>query len=165
MTATVEGVSPCLQPAIVPSSVANSSVAGPGTGTGSDPFKALSGVNAAGGSGDADGAGDTIMVMDAASYGGGLPLENNELLRSKRAGLTVPGATIVTASGASNPTISNAGGSALLLASGNTIQGIDLGATTAGTASLAGTGVGTATGANRVPATVARPGGGGCSRR
>lgn len=123
----------------------DSSVAGPGTGTGSDPFKALSGVNGVGGVGDADGPGDTIMVLDAATYTGGLSLENNQLLRSERAGLTVGGAAIVTAAGASNPTISNVSGSALVLASGNTIQGIDLGATTAGSASLSGTNVGTAT--------------------
>jgi hypothetical protein len=123
----------------------DSSVAGPGTGTSSDPFKALSGVNGAGGAGDADGAGDTVMILDGSSYSGGLPLENNQVLRSKRAGLTVGGNTIVTAAGASNPTITNGSGNAVTLASGNTIQGIDLGSTPAGSAALFGNGVGTAT--------------------
>ena len=85
------------------------------------------------------------MILDAASYTGGLPLENTQLLRSERAGLVVGSSTIVTAAGASNPTITNASGNALTLASGNTIQGIDLGATNAGSASLAGSTVGTAT--------------------
>ncbi|HEX5087257.1 MAG TPA: Ig-like domain-containing protein [Nocardioides sp.] len=138
----------------------DSSVAGPGTGTGSDPFKTLGGVNGAGGAGDADGAGDTIMIMDAASYAGGLPLENNQLLRSKRAGLAVGSATIVTAAGASNPTISNAAGNALTLASGNTVQGIDLGATPAGSTSLTGTGVGTATMNTVTSGAITNPSGG-----
>ncbi|WP_243058325.1 Ig-like domain-containing protein [Nocardioides sp. SR21] len=123
----------------------DSAVAGPGTGTSTDPFKTLAGINGAGGAGDADGTGDTLMILTATSYTGGLPLEGTQALRSKRAGLSVGGFTVVTASGASNPTISNASGPALALASNNAIQGVDLGTTPAGSAALSGSSVGTAT--------------------
>ena len=120
-----------------------------GNGTGSSPFNSLAGINGAGGAGDSDDTGQTLFINDndaSRSYSGGLPLENNQTLRSKRAGLSVGGHTIVTAAdGSGNPSITNASGNALGLASGNTVQGIDLGDTPAANASLGGTSVGTAT--------------------
>jgi large repetitive protein len=124
----------------------NNSLGSNGTGTADSPFNALSGVNATGGAGDADAAGDTLFILNTGSYPGGLPLENNQRLFSPRFGLSFPGFTIAGPSGgASNPTITNAAGNALTLASGNTVQAIDLGtAGGAGSASLAGSSVGTA---------------------
>ncbi|MDX6588119.1 MAG: hypothetical protein QOI31_2592 [Solirubrobacterales bacterium] len=124
----------------------DSGAAAGGTGTATSAFNSLTGVNGAGGAGDSDGASDTIFIMNTGSFTGGLPLENNQRLFGPRFGLDVPGFTIVSPSGgASNPTISNAAGNALALATSNTVQAIDLGnAGGAGNSSLAGISVGTA---------------------
>ena len=123
----------------------DSSFATNGDGRSHSPFNALSGLNGAGGTGDADAAGQRIFLYDSA-YAGGLALENSQTLLSERYGLVVPdGAagtvTLVPATGAGGATTTITGG--LTLASGNTIQGIHLGNATG--AALSGTGVGTAT--------------------
>ncbi len=121
-----------------------------GAGTSTSPFNTLAvsggvGLNGAGGAGDSDSAGDFIFLFQGSgNYTGGLPLENTQTLVSQRAGLSVGGSSIFSSTGA-NATIANAGGNALTLASGNSIQGINLGTTPAGSASLAGSSVGSAT--------------------
>ena len=114
----------------------NNALGSNGNGTSNSPFNTLANINAAGGTGDSDTAGDTIFLYQGSgAYTGGLPLENNQTLVSQRAGLTIGSDTLLTASG-SNATIANASGNALALADSNTIQGIDLG--TASGASLSG---------------------------
>ncbi len=98
-----------------------------GDGSGDSPFNSLLGVNGAAGLGDSDGPGHRIFILNAGSYTGGMPMEANQSLSSRRHGLTIGADTIVTASGASNPTITSSSGNALTLANSNTIQGIDLG--------------------------------------
>ncbi|MDX6581826.1 MAG: hypothetical protein QOI10_1010, partial [Solirubrobacterales bacterium] len=107
---------------------ADNSLGSNGTGTSSSPFNTLgvtagAGLNGASGAGDSDSAGDTIFLFQGSgSYTGGLPLENTQTLVSQRAGLSVGGSPIFTATG-NNATIANAAGNALTLASGNSIQG------------------------------------------
>ena len=127
---------------------ANSALGTNGTGTSSSPFNTLaasggSGLAGAGGTGDSDDQDDYLFLFQG-TYTGGLPLENGQRLFSQRHGLTVGSDTLFSAAG-NNATISNSVGNALTLASGNTVQGIDLGSTPAANAALSGTSVGTAT--------------------
>jgi hypothetical protein len=112
-----------------------------GNGTSNSPFNTLAaaaghGLNGAGGAGDDDSPGDVIFLKG--SFTGGLALENNQNVYGQRFGLVVGSDTLAAPTG-SNASI--AGG--LVLASGNTIQAIDLG--NAGGAALGGSTVGTAT--------------------
>lgn len=118
--------------------------AGAGNGTSAAPFNSLTSLNGAGGAGDSDGASDYLFVYGGGAFTTGLPLETGQRLFGQPHGLTVDGTALVAA-GSTNPTLSAASGNALTLGTDNTVQGINLGSTTAGAASLAGTSVGTAT--------------------
>jgi Bacterial Ig domain len=99
-------------------------------GTSDNPFPSLVGVNGVGGSGDVDTTGQRIFLYPG-TYTGGLPLEGSQKLQSKRHGLVVPDGS----GGAGTVTLEAPGGTSteidggLVLAGGNTIQGIDLGTT------------------------------------
>jgi large repetitive protein len=114
-----------------------------GDGRSNSPFASLTGVNGAGGAGDSDGAGDALFVYEGSgNYTGGLPLESTQKLFGQPHGLSVDGNALVTGGG-SNPTITNAAGNGLSLATDNTVQGVSLG--NASGHALSGTSVGTAT--------------------
>jgi hypothetical protein len=121
----------------------DSSAASGGNGTSVTPFNALSGINGAGGSGDADGPSAIVFLYDG-TYSGGLPLEANQLLFGQRHGLTVPdggaGSLVLEAAVPAGSPSTITGG--LILSTNNTIQGIDLGDATG--SALSGTSVGTA---------------------
>jgi large repetitive protein len=100
----------------------DSSLGSNGDGRSHSPFNSLSGINGAGGTGDADDASQKLFLYDG-TYSGGLPLENIQTLLSERNGLVVPdggsGNLTLVSAGGSNTTIT--GG--LTLAQNNTIQG------------------------------------------
>jgi hypothetical protein len=136
---------------------ADQAVAGAGTGVSSDPFKSLSSLNAVG---DPDAAGDTLFLFDG-TYAGGLTLENTQVLSGQHHGLSV------SDGGAGTLVLVPAGGGAteidggLVLGSGNTVQGLDLGA--AATFALSGSSVGTATVNTVTAGKIDNPSGGGVS--
>jgi uncharacterized repeat protein (TIGR01451 family) len=111
----------------------DSSLASSGDGRSSSPFKALTSIS---GASDADTVGQTICLF-AGSHAGGLSLENNQVLLGQSHGFFSGTTPLLAASGA-NPVIT--GG--LVLASGNSLQGISLG-NVSGPA-LSGSNVGTA---------------------
>ena len=107
--------------------------AGPdGDGSSENPFNSLKPLNGVGNNGsttgDVDSAGDIIFLYNG-TYSGRLTLENNQQLISQSQGLVVAdgggGAGTVTLEAAtgSNAVINGA----VVLASGNTIQGVDFG--------------------------------------
>jgi large repetitive protein len=99
----------------------NAAAAPGGDGRSTAPFTTLAPVN---GAGDADSAGDYLFVYNApGSYAGGLALEANERLYGERYGLTIGGTTLVPA-GLTAPTITNASGNGITLASGVDVQGV-----------------------------------------
>ena len=104
----------------------DSSAAGGGDGSFTNPFQNLTPLNGAGGVGDVDTDSDTIFVFEGtgADYTGGIELENNQRLVGEGAGLTVNNMTIPAGN---RPTIANSGGNAITLASNNTIRGLDIG--------------------------------------
>jgi hypothetical protein len=122
------------------------------------PFPSLSGVN---GASDADAAGQTLFLYSG-TYTGGLALEGNQQLLSQRNGLAVPdgsgsGTVTLVAPAGANADVD--GG--VTLASGNTLQGIDLG-TTSGYA-LSGSSVGSATIDTVTSGAIGNPNGGAVS--
>ncbi len=119
-----------------------------GDGRSTSPFNTLTSVN---GSSDADAPGQTLCIYPF-SYTGGLLLENDQVLLGRSHGF-FSGTTPLLAAGGSNPTI--AGG--LALASGNTVQGINLGNAT--TAALSGGTVGIAKVNNVTAGTISNTGG------
>jgi YVTN family beta-propeller protein len=121
----------------------NNALGSNGDGRSSSPFNSLSGINGAGGAGDADSSGDILFLYQGSgNYTGGLPLEANQQLIGQPQGLTIGGDTIVPAGG-SNPTITNSGGAAITLADGNTIQRVN--ASGASGAGVSGSGINTFT--------------------
>jgi hypothetical protein len=115
----------------------NADAATDGDGTSANPFNTLTHFNNAGD--NVDGPGDTIFLYNAtAHYTSGLTLENNEKLIGQNQGLTVNGTALEPAAGPNNAIID--GG--LVLGSGDTLSGVTLGNTGAGTA-LSGTNFGT----------------------
>jgi hypothetical protein len=115
----------------------NADAASDGDGTSDNPFNTLAHFNDAGD--NVDGTDDTIFLYNATNhYTGGLTLENNEKLIGQNQGLTVNGTALEPAAGPNNAIID--GG--LVLGSGDTLSGVTLGNTGAGTA-LSGTNFGT----------------------
>lgn len=112
-------------------------------GRSSSPLLSFTGINGAGGAGDADATGDVVFVYTGTgSYAGGLVLEGNQALLGQPHGLVVDSTTLVAAGG-TNPVITNAAGAGLTLASGVDVQGVSIsGASGDG---IAGTSVATAT--------------------
>src|SRR5204863_4853349 len=77
------------------------------------------------GGSDPDSPGDILFVY-AGTYSGGIVLEANQQLIGQGVALVVGGHTLVTAG--TRPSIGNAGGAGVTLASGNTIRGLDVSA-------------------------------------
>ena len=111
----------------------DSGLASSGDGRSSSPFKALASIS---GASDPDAAGQTICLF-AGNHAGGLAMENNQVLLGQSHGFFSGTTPLLAASGA-NPVIT--GG--LVLASGNSLQGISLG-NVSGPA-LSGSSIGTA---------------------
>ena len=119
----------------------NADAATDGDGSSEHPFNTLSHFAGVGG---VDHSGDTIFLeTSTAHYTGGLTLENNEKLISQSNGLVVGdgggGAGTVTLVAASGANAIVDGG--VVLGTGNTIEGVDLGTTSGFT--LSGSSVGT----------------------
>jgi VCBS repeat-containing protein len=136
------------------------SAAAGGDGRSHSPYDSLASLNGAGGAGDADGTGQHIFLYDG-SYTGGLPLEATQKLFTEKHGLTVPDG------GAGNVTLEPNDGSGsdlqggLTLASGNSVQGLDLGTTGSSSVyALSGSSVGTANVNNLTGGDLINPAGG-----
>lgn len=114
-------------------------------GTRDDPFVGFTGTNVGGvgGVGDQDGPGDIIFLY-AGSHVSGLELEDEQELVGEGDGLILDGEVIVAAGAAA--TITNAGGSGVQVASGNTVRGLTVGNTLG--AGILGTSFGTLTVSN-----------------
>jgi VCBS repeat-containing protein len=112
--------------------VDNTAAAG-GTGRSSDPFDTLAEATAAGG------ANATIFVHQGSGTTGqnaGAVLAANERLLGAAEDLVVGGDTLYDGSNAQRPTIGNAAGAGVTLASGSTVQGLAINA--AGGAAISG---------------------------
>ncbi|MFH1342272.1 MAG: tandem-95 repeat protein [Pseudomonadota bacterium] len=103
----------------------DASAAAGGDGSSDNPFNSLAELNGGTGDGttndDVDGANDIIFVYGG-TYTGGIVLEDGQTLISQSQGLTVNGTALLGATG-SNAVINGA----VVLASNNTIDGIDFG--------------------------------------
>jgi VCBS repeat-containing protein len=121
----------------------NGSAASEGDGRSATPYKVLSGINGAGGAGDADGSADYVFLYGANTYAGGLPLEASQKLIGSPHGLSVPNHPNLVAASGTNPVVTNAGGDAIALASGSEVQRVN--ATNASGVGIRGTAVTTAT--------------------
>jgi len=104
-----------------------------GTGRSNAPFNTLASLQGA----DPDDPGDILFLYSGSgSYAGGIVLEDNELLLGQGAALVVNSHTLVSAS--TRPTIGNAGGAGIALASGNTIRDLNVNAQSGVTGTVAG---------------------------
>jgi trimeric autotransporter adhesin len=124
----------------------NNAAAPGGDGRSNAPFDALTPVNGVGGAGDADSPGDIVFLYQGSgAYTTGIELENNQSLIGEGVALVVdPGTGPVTLVAAgSPPTLTRTGGTAVLLASGNTVRGLNV--TSSGGAGVVGTAAGTLT--------------------
>ena len=110
---------------------------GANAGTLDDPFQTLAAVNGAGGAGDPDLEAHRIFIFEngGGAYTGGIELETGQHLIGEAAGLADCVRTAIPAGG--RPVIENAGGHGVQVAVDNTVRGLDLGATPAGSAALA----------------------------
>ena len=115
-----------------------------GDGTSVNPFSNLSALDTGGGSDGLDGAGDIIYVLDG-TYTAGIVLENNQMLLGQGVDLVVGMTTVISGSAGTTPTISDTGGDVIELASGNTIQGLNIGNSNASGFAIDGTTVGSLT--------------------
>ena len=103
-------------------------VAGPGSGTSSDPFKTLAG--AAPSAENSSAAGDVIFVFNGdgtnANQNAGITLKSGQQLIGQGVALVVGSDTLAPAG--TKPQISNttAAGDAITLADGNTVKGLTL---------------------------------------
>jgi len=97
-------------------------------GTKDDPFVGFTATNVggAGGIGDQDAPGDLIFLYDG-THVSGLELEAEQELIGEGHGLVLDGETIVAAGG--TPTITNAAGHGIVVASDNAIRGLIVGNT------------------------------------
>jgi hypothetical protein len=97
-----------------------------GDGTSTNPFDSLADVSGASGP---DTAGDIIYVnTGSGDYTGGITLLTNQELHGEGTALIVGGFTLATAG--TDPTIANAAGDGVTLATGNTLTGFTVGNTT-----------------------------------
>jgi hypothetical protein len=102
-----------------------------GDGRSSSPLNSLGGINGAGGSGDSDGPSDILFLYQGSgNYTGGLPLEASQQLIGQPNGLSVNNGVsnvqLVSPSG-TRPTIANASGNGITLATGNIIRSVNVG--------------------------------------
>lgn len=112
-------------------------------GRSTSPLTGLTTLNAAGGIGDPDAAGDVLFVRTGSgSYAGGLRLEASQVLLGSPAGLSVGGVTLAAASGTA-PVLTNGAGNGLDLAEGASVQGVAV--TGASGDGIAASGIGSAT--------------------
>ena len=118
-------------------------------GTLTNPFTTLAAFDTANGSGGTNPAVGQCIFLHSGSYTGGVTLLNNQRLLGQGASGSLASLCSITLAansmnlpvlGGTNPTIANAGGNGVTLASGNTIRGLDVGQST-GTG-LSGTSVG-----------------------
>jgi VCBS repeat-containing protein len=121
----------------------NGGAASEGDGRSATPYKVLGGINGAGGAGDKDGSSDYLFLYGSNTYGGGLPLETSQKLVGSPQGLSVPGHAGLVAASGTNPVVTNAGGNAIVLASGAEVLRTD--AKNASGAGISGSAVTTAT--------------------
>ena len=123
---------------------------GTADGRSTTPYSSLAPIDALGADDGLDGTGDTIFVFDettVTSTGDGILLEDSQILQGNGialdpAGFEYAGGGDLVAAGTA-PTLGNAAGDVVELASGNTVRGLDI-AATAGLA-ITGTGVAGAT--------------------
>ena len=99
-----------------------------GDGTSANPLNSLAPLDTGGASDGLDGTGDTIYVLDG-TYTSGITLEDNQSLLGQAVDLVVDSTTLITGSPANRPDITGN----VALASGNTVQGIDLNGNIIGT--------------------------------
>jgi hypothetical protein len=117
----------------------NADAAAGGDGSSEHPFNSLADVSGASGP---DVAGDIIYVAEAAGdYNGNMTLLANQQLIGSGAALVVGGSTLIAAGSAT--TLTNTGGDAITLNSGNTVSGFAIGNTSG--AGITGSNVGTLT--------------------
>ena len=121
----------------------NGAAGSEGDGRSATPYKALGGINGAGGSGDADGSGDYIYLYGSSTYSGGLPLEASQKLIGGPEGLSIPGHSGLVAASGTNPVVTNAAGDGIALANGSEVLRVD--AKSSSSAGIRGTSVTTST--------------------
>ncbi len=121
----------------------DNSAAAPASNAGrlTDPFNSLAAFEAVnGGAGATDpGANDVIFIYSGAgNYTDGLTLENGQILIGQGAGETIeaisgispaPGSDALPSTGGTRPVIVDASGDGIILGSGNTIRGLNIGTT------------------------------------
>jgi hypothetical protein len=110
-----------------------------GTGTQASPFDELADVNGAGGVGDPDAPNHVIYLHDRAAvvdYVNGIELEAGQRLVGSGVPLLVGTTTVLPAT--TPPTVEHAGGDAVTLASGSSVEGLQIRA--ANDTALSGTG-------------------------
>ena len=115
---------------------------GAALGTQNDPFTTLAPLDGAGGSGDQDSPGDTILVLPGTGYTTGLELEADQALLGRSSMMLPCG---IAAAGP-RPTLGNTVGSGVTLGSGNTLDEIDVSST--GGAGIVGSAIGALTVSN-----------------
>ncbi|MGB4848919.1 MAG: Ig-like domain-containing protein, partial [Saprospiraceae bacterium] len=145
----------------------DNSVAGPGTGTLSDPFKTIASFNAS-----AAAAGHVVFLKNTGTnYTNGIVLKNNQLFfgTGTSGGSTLtdvlpfglaPNSPALPAIGGTRPIIAPSANDGILLASGNTVRGVEVGAVTGTGAKIKGTNFGTLTLGNTTTPDVALNGNG-----
>jgi hypothetical protein len=139
--------------------VDNASTATSHDGRSTSPLTSLAAVNGADTATDADADGDIIFVYTGnATYAGGMRLEDNQVLRGERAGLTV-GAVALVPPAATSPVLTNATGNGIDLAEATTVSGIDI--ADASGDGVHGAGIGAASVGVDAPMSVVRSGGDG----
>ena len=121
----------------------NSAAGAGGTGQSTSPFNAITAtnLNGAGGAGDLDSAGNYIYLEGSGTYSATLGLETGEHLIGGGEALVVDGITLGSAG--SRPTLSASSGTALTLADGNDVEGLNV--TNSAGSGITGSAVGTLT--------------------
>jgi hypothetical protein len=120
----------------------DNATAGPGDGRDASPFSTLAGAEGA------STAGETVFVRTGtAPYDGGFALKTGQSLTGQgvpaNVTATLNGQTVVLLAAGSAPTITQASGATIQLATNNVVQGVDV--TSAAGAGIAGSGFGTLT--------------------
>lgn len=130
---------------------------GASDGRSTRPFTSLTPVNGAGGAGDSDAPNDFIYVFqdNGTPYSTGITLEAGQQLIGNGVDLVVSTFTLRTGSLAQRPTLSNATGHIIVLASNNTVRGLNTGDTT--NIDITGTSFGTFTADNIAIGGTGRP--------
>jgi len=130
----------------------NNAAATNGDGRLTSPFNSLAPL---GGASDQDEAGDVIFVHEGnAAYGGGIELESGQRLVGQGTaldaaltdfGINAPPHSDPRPAATGRPTLTNAGGSVITLAGGNTVAHLNASASAASSSAIFGSGLGGAT--------------------